>query len=145
MMEQCATASTTKRTRLVSIFRPEGRAEGEDLLPRVRRDALSDDADYRDTGCELARSCLRCPLPRCQHDAPGEVRAWLTSARDREIARLRTQHRAPIKALAQTYGLECRTIFRILGAEEGRQAGRKHQGECRDEALAPSRTLLGRS
>jgi hypothetical protein len=96
----------------------------DDLLPRVRRDALSDDADYRDTGCELARSCLCCPLPRCQHDEPGRVRAWLTSARDHEIARLRKQHRAPIEALARTYGLERRTIFRILGAEEGRRAGR---------------------
>ena len=123
MVVEYAEARTTKRTRVVSIFRPEGRPEGEDLLPRVRRDALSDDADYRDTGCELARSCLRCPLPRCQHDEPGEVRAWLTLARDREIARLRKEQRAPIHALAQTYGLECRTIFRILGAQEGATRG----------------------
>jgi hypothetical protein len=25
---------------------------------------------YTDDGCELAPSCLRCPLPRCKHDTP---------------------------------------------------------------------------
>ncbi len=104
------------RTRppVVSIFRPEGLAN-EPPLPFVRRDALSDSAHYPDTGCEIARRCLACPLPRCQYDDPGSVRAWLSAARDREIARLRKHHRAPIEVLAQTYNLERRTIFRILG------------------------------
>jgi hypothetical protein len=128
--EYAQITKTVRRRPVVSIFRPEGRMEGEDLLPRVRRDALSDDAHYLDSGCELARSCLRCPLPRCQHDEPGRVRAWLTSARDREIARLRTEHRAPIEALAETYGLERRTIFRILG-DDPRRARKGKRMEVR--------------
>jgi hypothetical protein len=97
---------------LVSIFRPEGMAE--EPLQFVRKDALVDSIDYRDTGCELARSCLACPLPRCQYDAPRSARMWLFAARDREIALLRRRHRVPVNTLARTYGLTRRTIFRIL-------------------------------
>ena len=25
---------------------------------------------YEDTGCEVSRSCLNCPLPRCKYDDP---------------------------------------------------------------------------
>lgn len=35
----------------------------------TRRDALPEHLTYRDTGCSLARSCLRCPLPVCRYDA----------------------------------------------------------------------------
>ena len=34
----------------------------------VRRDSLPEHARYKDEGCELSPSCLRCPLPRCQYD-----------------------------------------------------------------------------
>ena len=35
---------------------------------RVRKGALPEHATYKDEGCELAPSCLRCPFARCQHD-----------------------------------------------------------------------------
>jgi hypothetical protein len=93
------------RLRLVTAERP---------LPRVRPEALPDDFDYRDTGCSLSPSCLRCPLVRCKYDEPGGAYRHALDARDREIALLRTKHRAPINALASTYGVSRRTIFRIL-------------------------------
>jgi hypothetical protein len=105
-------------TPIVSIFRPEG-MRGEPL-PFIRKDALPDHVGYRDTGCELARSCLACPLPRCQYDAPRSARKWLVQARDREIALLRRKHRIPVNTLARTYGLTRRTIFRILQEQRGR-------------------------
>ena len=43
----------------------------EELHPngrKIRREALPEFANYRDTGCELAPSCLRCPFARCQYD-----------------------------------------------------------------------------
>ena len=83
-------------------------------LPLVRRDTLPERADYRDTGCELAESCLRCPLARCQYDVPGGARRLVIDARDREIALLRRRHHAPIDALAGAYALTRRSIFRIL-------------------------------
>ena len=42
----------------------------EHQVPKiVRRDSLPEHARYKDTGCELSPSCLRCPLVRCQYDA----------------------------------------------------------------------------
>lgn len=101
-----------RRQPIFSIFRPEG-LPGEPL-PFVRRSALPEHMEYPDTGCEIAPSCLACPLPRCQYDEPGNVRAWLTQARDREIAYIRRRYRVPVNTLARTYGLTRRTIFRIL-------------------------------
>lgn len=88
--------------------------------PLVRADALPEHTDYRDSGCNLAPSCLRCPLARCQYDQPGGARRMNAQKRDREIAYLRTRWHAPITLLAQTYGLSRRRIFRIL--QEQRQA-----------------------
>src|SRR3990172_7300945 len=82
-----------RRTRIVSIFRPEGMPD--DLLPRVRRDALPDHARYPDTGCELARACIACPLPRCQYDEPHSVRRWLAAAPRPGLPRPRRRHPAP--------------------------------------------------
>lgn len=87
-------------------------------LPLVRRDTLPEHTDYRDTGCAVAPRCLRCPLPRCRYEEPRPVRGVSTLARDREIALLRRRHRAPIKLLAGAYGLDPRTIFRILREQQ---------------------------
>jgi hypothetical protein len=83
-------------------------------FPLVRRDTLPDHADYRDTGCDLAPSCLRCPFVRCKYDNPNGARKLASAARDREIALLRRRHRAPIDMLAGTYGISRRTVFRVL-------------------------------
>ncbi|MBI2724012.1 MAG: hypothetical protein HYX50_03020 [Chloroflexi bacterium] len=80
----------------------------------VRRDTLPEHTEYRDTGCALSPSCLRCPLPRCQFDEHSGARRMVTARRDSEIALLRRRYRAPIDLLAQTYGLSRRSIFRIL-------------------------------
>ena len=96
-----------------------------DVLPLVRRDMLPDGVPYRDTGCEINPSCLRCPLARCQFDEPeSERRKLIIDARDREIAFIRRRHGATIKELASTYGLARRTVFRIIAerrAREGRE------------------------
>ena len=90
-----------------------------EALPFVaRKDSLPERVNYADAGCELAPSCLACPLPRCQYDEPGSVRTWLLDARDREIALLRRRHRVPIRALVRTYGLTRRHVFRILHEQE---------------------------
>ncbi len=94
-----------------------------ELPALVRQDALPEHTEYRDTGCELSESCLRCPLARCKYDAPGGARRMTTEARDREIALLRRKYRAPVRMLAQTYGLSRRSIFRILAATGNEEAG----------------------
>lgn len=117
--------SDTRRARKARV-RAHLRLVRLDPPERVREDALPDRMAFPDTGCELAPSCLRCPLPRCKHDAPGGARRLATDARDREIVLLRTRYRAPVHMLAQTYGLSRRSIFRILagaGASTNDRAG----------------------
>ena len=44
---------------------------------KIRREALPEYANYQDTGCDLAPSCLRCPFVRCRHDYPDGIRGML--------------------------------------------------------------------
>jgi hypothetical protein len=87
------------------------------VFPLVRRDTLPEHTDYRDTGCELSRSCLGCSIERCKHDDPPRPRRASLAARDREIAMLRHRHGAPVSMLAGAYGVTTRTIFRILSEQ----------------------------
>ncbi len=107
------TDDTTTRVRILYNGRRELRAV-EAIPPLVREDALPERATYRDTGCELSRTCRACPLERCKYDAPGGAHRLRVSARDREISTLRRRHGVPVDMLADTYGLSRRSIFRIL-------------------------------
>lgn len=90
--------------------------------PRI--DALPENVDYRDTGCDLYPSCLRCPLPRCRYDDPGGAANMLRNGRDAAIYRLADRDGLPIDRLAEMFGLSRRTIFRVLrsGREEATHA-----------------------
>lgn len=68
---------------------------------------------YRDEGCELAASCLNCPLPTCVYDQPGGRQRWLKQSRDREITR-RYAGGKTVKELAREFGVSCRTVQRSL-------------------------------
>src|SRR3989304_6042516 len=81
----------------------------------VRRDALPEEIQYRDDGCDIHSQCLTCPLPRCRYDEPGGVRAMLNSYRDRQILALRADG-AAVDQIADRYSLSRRTVFRILSA-----------------------------
>ena len=93
-------------TAIVSDERhPDGR--------KVRSDALPEHLDYRDQGCELAPSCLRCPLVRCRYDEPGGARKLLQGSRDEAVWHRRGEG-VGIDALAQEFSLSRRSVFRIL-------------------------------
>ena len=87
---------------------------------KVRSDALPEYLDYRDGGCEMAPSCLRCPLERCRYDAPGGARTLVLGARDEEVRRRRVEGTG-IDTLAAAFGLSRRSVFRILA--RGRASG----------------------
>lgn len=70
-------------------------------------------SDYRDEGCELSRSCLRCPLARCVHDEPWGKRRWLMRLRARKVSRLFAQGKR-VKELALIFGISPRTVRRDL-------------------------------
>ena len=80
----------------------------------VRADALPEQVEYRDQGCDLFPSCLHCPLPRCRYDEPGGVRAMLNRTRDREIRRMRLDERVPVNEIARRFHVSRRTVFRAL-------------------------------
>ena len=87
---------------------------------KPRTDALPENVVYRDTGCDLYPSCLRCPLPQCRYDDPGGAANMLRNGRDATIMRLADRDGLPIDRLAEMFGLSRRTIFRVLrsGREE---------------------------
>ncbi len=89
--------------------------EAVPLLRRVRSDALPEEIQYRDEGCDIHPRCLTCPLPRCRYDEPGGLRAMLNAYRDQQIAALR-QEGAPVDQIAERYSLSRRTVFRVLSA-----------------------------
>ncbi|KKM84785.1 hypothetical protein LCGC14_1295720 [marine sediment metagenome] len=52
-----------------------------EMFPLVRRDALPEDSTYIDDGCEVAPSCLSCPLLVCRYDRPAGLRSLRSEAR----------------------------------------------------------------
>ncbi len=77
-------------------------------------------ANWRDTGCDAAPSCLRCPLPCCVHDDPEPRQVRRRRERDARIIELR---RAGLAAdeVARRLGVAERTVWRAL--RRARQAG----------------------
>ena len=93
------------------------------LLRRVRSDALPEEIQYRDDGCDVHPRCLTCPLPRCRYDEPGGLRAMLNAYRDEQVVAQRRDG-APVDQIAERYGLSRRTVFRILSsASDGLTTG----------------------
>ena len=69
---------------------------------------------YRDDGCEVAPSCLDCPLPQCKYDDPMWYRRERRSQRDQKVLRIQAQKGLTVAQLARHFGVSQRTIFRIL-------------------------------
>jgi hypothetical protein len=80
---------------------------------KVRSDALPEYMEYHDGGCDLAPSCLRCPLARCRYDEPGGARELRRSSRD-EAVLVRRGEGLGINALAAEFAISRRSVFRIL-------------------------------
>ena len=91
-----------------------GSGRGVGLIEGEAVDAVPERCQYRDEGCELASSCLRCPFPRCRYDEPGGVAAAVRTDRDAEMVRLRRERRMAIAELARRFGVSKRSVHRIL-------------------------------
>ena len=91
---------------------------------QLRMDILPGRDPYRDDGCEVSASCLRCPLPQCKYDVPNWARRNRRDRRDAEIVAAHRRERLSVPALARRFGVSDRTVFRAL--QRGREAeGRK--------------------
>ena len=80
----------------------------------TRSDALPEHIEYRDEGCDLFASCLRCPLMRCRYDVPGGVRTLLNRERDHQIRMLRDDSTLTVEEIAARFQVSRRTVFRAL-------------------------------
>jgi Mor transcription activator family len=82
--------------------------------PELIPDRLPDYSEYRDQGCDLSPSCLRCPLPKCRHDKQEGGRRISKKLRDLEIFRQCTASGRSISEMAIEFDLSKRTIQRII-------------------------------
>jgi len=80
----------------------------------ARSDALPEYVDYRDSGCDLYASCLKCPLPQCRYEVNGGASAILRNGRDARILAAAGRDGTTVDDLARDFGLSRRTIFRVL-------------------------------
>ena len=93
-------------------------------VDRNRRDQYAENligqGHYRDTGCNLAPSCLDCPFSECMKEWQGKTELQSNNARRnaaiwKAYKRIEASGKRPnIKALAEKHGLATRTVHRII-------------------------------
>lgn len=66
---------------------------------------------WRDSGCDVSPSCLRCPLPVCKYDDPGYLTRQRIAARQSRARELRSKG-MDVTAIAAALGVATRTIHR---------------------------------
>lgn len=78
------------------------------------RGALPEEANYVDTGCSMAPSCLRCPFARCRYDLEGRVSVKSRKITERHAAILDLDAAgATVEEIAAHLGVSRRTVFRV--------------------------------
>ena len=97
---------------------------------------LPENTVYEDTGCDLAPSCLECPLALCKYDDPNGARYDRTVMRDTEIMRLFAEG-LKVSAIALRVNISNRTVYRVIQRELGTT------GDETDRR--PKRTIRGRA
>lgn len=76
---------------------------------------MKDDANWRDTGCEVSPSCLACPLPACRYEFANGLTTVKMLARIPVIHELQDQG-LTIREIAKRLGVSRRGIQRSLSA-----------------------------
>ena len=77
-------------------------------------DTVSEYYHYEDTGCEVAPSCLRCPLPQCKYDDPVWFQRHQRMARDLKVWSAMQSESLTVEAAAERFSVTVRTVFRIM-------------------------------
>ena len=88
---------------------------------RKRRRGTPEQSAYIDTGCELAPTCLDCPLPKCKYDDPHWRQRNDLKTRDSRIVELRKAGYT-VKEVAKELGVSDRTAYRVLLREKREEA-----------------------
>ena len=77
-------------------------------------DGLPELMHYADTGCEVASSCLHCPLPQCKYDDPAWYQAYRRQGRDAELLAAHKDEGLSVFQVAERFGVSPRTVHRAL-------------------------------
>lgn len=77
-------------------------------------DGLPEQTYYADSGCEVSRSCLDCPLPKCKYDDPTWYQRYRRQGRDREVAAAYQEGRLSVFQVAQRFNVSPRTVHRAI-------------------------------
>jgi len=85
----------------------------------VRSDALPENHQYEDEGCNFFPACLCCPADFCRFDARKGIYTLKTQSRDNAIIDDR-QRGVPLRVIAQRHHISVRSVLRILQAERER-------------------------
>jgi len=81
-----------------------------DELPFIRQDTLPENAQYPQDGCDVATSCLVCPLEVCKLDMAISVQS--RQARVKQVHQLRADA-VPVAVIAKRLGIGTRTVHRL--------------------------------
>ncbi len=96
-------------------------------------DSVPEFYHYEDSGCEVSRSCLRCPLSRCKYDDPVWFQPHRRMARDLRVWQPIQREDLTADQAADRFSVTVRTVFRIM--RRCRDAG-EELGEEELEAFA---------
>lgn len=102
---------------------------------------LPENTVYEDTGCDLAPSCLECPLALCKYDDPNGARYSRTVMRDTEIMRLFSQG-LKVSTIALRVDISDRTVYRVIQREFG---ATRDKADRRGKRKTRGRTLRERA
>lgn len=69
---------------------------------------------YEDTGCEVAGSCLQCPLSRCKFDDMEWFIKYRRMAHDLRMVAVIHGEGLSIAQAAERFSITPRTVFRVL-------------------------------
>ncbi len=107
---------------------PPAEEAAQPVVPPFVLDSLPEYTVYRDEGCHVAPSCLRCPLERCIYDRPAHADAAVRRGRNRRLRGL-ARRGWPVARLAHQFRLSPAHVRRILGSERAAHGRPDHEPE----------------
>lgn len=90
-------------------------------------DLIPEDINWKDTGCEVHSSCLKCPREKCIEEESRGRQKLRMNARSRQMALLRRQGKN-VTEIARLYSVSERTVQRSLSGFYLRDKVRSENG-----------------
>ena len=87
---------------------------GPIAIPAAIMDDVPEFYHYEDTGCEVSRSCLDCPLSRCKYDDPLWYQRNRRLAKDFRVWTAIQHERLTPEEASERFSVTVRTIWRIM-------------------------------